>query len=150
MTPQELHEELKALCVEIGPRAEAHVIISNTYMPNGSIQPDGVLGKVRLAASAKDWSKIVPALRAVWEEHRDLHASNLIKGMALAIIRLTAENGECTDQALRVEFAQQDIDRYGEQSAELATEMGGKGPFKIIATGQSNGPDTFTFEEFLT
>lgn len=141
MTPQEIHDELRALCVEIGPKAEAHVIISNTYMPSCSIEPDGLLGKIRLSADAKEWSEIIPALRALWEEHRDLHASNVIKGMALAIIRLTAERGECTDQALRVEFAQQDIDRYGEQSADLATEMGGKGPFKIITTGAGNDPD---------
>lgn len=147
MTPQEIHEELKALCAEISPKAEAHIITSSTYMLACSIEPDGTLGKVRLSAKAKEWSEVVPALRAAWEGHRDLHASNLIKGMALAIIRLTAEHGECTDQALRVEFAQQDIDRYGEQSAELATEMGGKGPFKIIATGQGNGPDAFTFED---
>lgn len=141
MTPQEIHNELKALCAEIGPKAEAHVIISNTYMPSCSIEPDGILGKVRLSADAKEWNGVVPALRAAWEEYRDLHASNTIKGMALAIIRLTAEHGECTDQALRVEFTQQDIDRYGERAAELATEMGGNGPFKIIATGAGNGPD---------
>lgn len=141
MTPQEIHDDLKALCAEIGPKATAHVGLSGTYTLHCSVQPDGYNGKVRLAADVKDWADIIPALRAAWEEHRDLHASNTIRGMALAVIRLTAEHGECTDQALRVEFTQQDIDRYGEQSADLATEMGGKGPFKIIATGQGNGPD---------
>lgn len=145
MTPQEIHDELKALCAEIGPKAEAHVIISNTYMPSCSIEPDGILGKIRLSADAKEWNEIIPALRALWEERRDLHASNVIKGMALAIIRQTAEHGECTDQALRVEFTQQDIDRYGEQSADMATEMGGNGPFKIVITGAGNGPDDYAF-----
>lgn len=148
MTPNELKTDLGALCAEIGPKAEAwaHVNGHHRGTISASIEPDGILGKVRLHVDVSEWGEVVPALRAVWENHRDLHASNTIKGMALAIIRLTAEHGECTDQALRVEFTQHDIDRYGEQSAELATEMGGKGPFKIITTGQSNGPDDYSFK----
>lgn len=150
MTPQEIHEALTALAAEIGPQAHLSVSVGVSKYSNGlngSIYPNGISSSsVNLhTRKAETWEGVIEEMRAAWEQHRDLHASNTIKGMALAIIRLTAEHGECTDQALRVEFGQQEIDLYGEQSAELATEMGGNGPFKIIATGQGNGPDDYAF-----
>ena len=132
-TPPQIMEALKSICAEVGPKAEAHASVSHNGLAGGSLHPDGILGTPRLYVHGHtEWSGVVEALRGKWEEYRDLHAANTIKGMAMAIIRLTAECGECTDGALRCEFTQQEIDRHGEAAADLATEMGANGPFKIV------------------
>ena len=135
----------KAIVAEIGPKAMASVYMAEGDYMHGymsaDLRPEGTLGKVTLTVRFADWSEIIPGLRAAWAEHRELHASNATKGMALAIIRLTAENGECTDSALRCEFVQQEIDCYGDAAAALATEMGGNGPFEIVRLGVGNMPE---------
>ncbi len=139
MSPADVRAALSALCAEVGPKASAWVQISNSLTCSATLYPDDIIGKVTLrSGNLNDWSEAEPALRALWEEHRDLHASNTIKGMALAIIRLTAELDECTDAALRCEFTQQEIERYGDQASDLATEMGGRGPFRIVKLAGAN------------
>lgn len=151
MTPQEIHAELTALAAEIGPKAHLSVqVVFSNYSKglSGHVYPSGV-GSSTVALytkAAETWADVIVEMREAWVAHRDLHVSNATKGMALAIIRLTAENGECTDSALRCEFVQQEIDRYGDAASALATEMGGNGPFKIIATGAGNGPDAYAFK----
>ena len=147
MEPQEIRAELIALAAEIGPKAYLSVSVSvGEYCGptvTGAVYPNGMgVGTVSLHThKSESWADAVAEMRAAWEAHRDLHASNTTKGMALAIIRLTAENGECTDGALRCEFNQQDIDRYGDAAATLATEMGGNGPFEIVRLGVGNMPE---------
>ena len=139
MTPAELMTELRDLAAEVGPKAEAYVHIGGgSPQVCAVLNPDGILGKVRLYVHGEEWADLVQALRVKWEEHRDLHAANIVKSMAIAIIRLTAENGECTDAALRVEFSPQEVERYGTQAETLATEMGANGPFTIVKLASAN------------
>lgn len=141
MTPIELHEGLKALCAEIGGKCEAHIVMSGTYTLSATVKPQGILGKVRLTANVDDWSEVVPALTAAWEEHRALHEANIIREMAIAIIRITMDRDECRDADLRCDFDRQDVGRYADRAAALATEMGGKGPFIVIRTDEGNGAE---------
>lgn len=148
MTPQEVRAELTALAAEIGPKAHLSVSVTASDWSkagaSGIVYPVGVggVGSVSLhTKGCETWQEAIAEMRFRWEEHRDLHASNATKGMALAIIRLTSENGECTDSALRCEFVQQEIDRYGDAAAALATEMGGNGPFEIVRLGVGNMPE---------
>lgn len=132
MTPAEITAAIKTLCSEIGQSADVNISIGSSGMSAG-LWPRGICTDVSLWVHGQtEFEGAIAALRAKWEEHRDLHASNTTKGMALAIIRLTAELGECTDAALRCEFPQSDIDRYGDEATALATEMGGNGPFEIV------------------
>ena len=141
-TAAEVRDGLADLCREIGAKAAAYVQLSNSYSLCATIHPDGILGNVRIQSrDLADWGDVIPALREAWAEHEALHASNTIKAMAIAIIRLTAELGECTDSALRVEFDQTQIDRHGDAAAELATEMGANGPFSIVRLGAGNMPE---------
>jgi len=145
VNPSEILAGLKEIASEVGPNALATVYLAEgDYMrgyASASLHPEGTLGAVTLNVKFTEWSEIIPGLRAAWEEHRDLHSSNKIKSMALAVIRLTAEQGECSDSALRCEFTQQEIDQYGDRAAALATEMGGNGPFEIVRYGVGNMPE---------
>lgn len=144
MIPSEVIAEIKVLTDEIGPKALATVLLmTGDYTPgslSATLYPNGMLGKVQLSVKFTQWNEVAPNLRAAWDQHRDLHANNVIKAMAVAVITLTAEHGECSDSALRAEFTQQDIERYGDRAAALATEMGGNGPFEIVRYGAGNMP----------
>jgi len=141
---QELAADLHALCVEVGGECGAHILLMVGQYHNGNptftavLEPKGTMGKVRLSAPVYELADAAPALRAMWDEHKDLHASNTIKSMAFAIIRLTAEQGECTDAALRAEFDAREVADYGDRAADLATEMGGNGPFRVIRLTGAN------------
>lgn len=139
MNATELHEGLKALCAMIGEKCEAHIVMSGSYKLIATVEPLGIMGRVRLTANVSEWDEVIPALTAKWEEHRELHEQGVIRNMAMAIIRITMERDECRDADLRCDFSHQDIDGYAERAASLATEMGGKGPFMVIRTDTGNG-----------
>ena len=139
----DVYEGLTALCDSIGPDATSNVMLMcGTYHRKGELsvglEPKGYNGKVRLSAQVGSLEEVVPAITAEWEKHKELHAANTIKSMAIAIIRLTTELGECTDASLRCEFAAMEIDEYGNAAADLATEMGGRGPFRIVRLTGAN------------
>ncbi len=78
--------------------------------------------------------------REKWDELREEHYRRTISAMALEIIRLTDENGEATDAALRSAGYDGDLVRiYGKRAAERATEMAGRGPFTLKTLGGDNG-----------
>jgi hypothetical protein len=143
MTPAELLAGLKSLAIEVGPKASANIYLAEGDYMSGhataNLRPEGTLGKVSLSIKFSSWDEILPGLRAKWEEHRDLHEANIIREMAMAIIRITMDRDECRDADLRCDFDRQDVGRYADRAAALATEMGGKGPFIVIRTDEGNG-----------
>ncbi|WP_416877941.1 hypothetical protein [Litorimonas sp.] len=62
-----------------------------------------------------------------------------IRAMAIKIIEVTFDKGQCTDRDLRLfDFPQIIIERSGDKAAALATEMGNGGPFEIVSTQIAN------------
>lgn len=129
---------LDALAAEIGEKAYVSISLNagqNTV--RGVIYPQGTLDKVHLYAEAATFGEIVSALRLVWADHSTLHGENITREIALAIIRITFDRGECTDAALRVEFGS-DAETFGARALEKANAMADSGPFTIINTGTGN------------
>jgi len=59
--------------------------------------------------------------------------------MALAIIRITADTGGCSDAALRADgFDDAEIARLGGDAVGTADAVASNGPFSIVAVAQSN------------
>lgn len=87
---------------------------------------------------ADTWRELLDLTAAKLAEHADLHAANTIRSMALKIIEITADQGECTDAALRAEFDAGDIRRHGEAACAAATEMANNGPFSIVKLSGAN------------
>ena len=145
MTPAELLTGLKELAADVGPKALTKIYIAEGEYMSGhataSLRPEGTLGKVNLSIKFSAWDEILPGLRAAWDEHRELHEANIIREMAMAIIRITMDRDECRDADLRCDFDRQDVGRYADRAAALATEMGGKGPFVVIRTDEGNGAE---------
>jgi hypothetical protein len=56
-----------------------------------------------------------------------------IRKMALAIIDVTEDQGECPEASLRLrDFLPRDILRYHAEACELATKMAAGGPFAVL------------------
>jgi len=102
------------------------------------IYPLGLLGKVTLQASGDTYRELLADCEAKWAAHSDLHAANTIREMALAIIAITADQGECTDAALRAKFDAADVRRHGDAACAQATEMASNGPFSIVTMSGAN------------
>lgn len=144
MTPQEANKEFKAISKEIGPKSWVSVSLSfDRGISAGalycSVYPQGVTGSCAFTVFAESFADLVVATRAKWEEHGVKYRQQRTRKMALAIIRITAEIGHCTDAALRQEFAGDEVTRYGADACTEADTMAGKGPFAIVSLGGANG-----------
>ena len=140
MTPIEIRDALRMLRSRVGREA----FIDLTISPNGGkpitgvIYPDGIIKDCAVRIEADDWPEAITLMNERWNVARDSLQAEKIKAMALAIIRLIAEQGACTDRALRCEFDDADVIAYGERAAELANSMAANGPFSITRDGAAN------------
>lgn len=137
MTPKEIYEAVKALREEIGPKAVVSLDIGgNDFHDDKPIwaycKPVGHgVESPTISEWVEDWSDGLEIIRTRWAEMSERAHAETIKKMALAIIRITAEQGECTDAALRAEFHAADCERHGDAACEMANEMASNGPFLV-------------------
>jgi hypothetical protein len=142
MSPLEIQSHLKALAAHVGPKADVSVFMglrwdhaTLTILPSG----DFIKDKARFSIEGTDWEELFRDAYAKWDEVSGVYDAKIVRDMALAIIRLTAELGKCSDGALRMEFAAEDIAKFGDRAAASANEMAANGPFSIVKTGDGNG-----------
>lgn len=147
MTPLEIKAAVVALREEIGPQCSVSFDIKsgrydseddpaiNFYcwpIGSGSDKPF-------INGRADTWHDALDAVRREWAEISADVAKDVTRNMALAIIRITADIGGCTDAALRAdEFTEEDIEVYGAEACTMADEMASNGPFKITALAGAN------------
>lgn len=143
MTPTEAHREIMKFRDEIGGEADIYIGI-NVHGISGTIYPDGIVGNTHQityrADDVADIASIIAGMRALWDESSGRLRRELIRKMALEIITITADQGRCSDAALRMKFKANDIKRYGPQAVEEANSIAGRGPFSIEVTGGRNAP----------
>jgi hypothetical protein len=134
MNAKELQAAVREFRREIGPKSDVSMFLSeySEDAVSASIHPFGMLSsKGYIRVTADDWAAALAKLKAEWAKYSDEHRRQTVKSMALAIIRLTTEIGECTDAALRAEFDAGAVASLGDEACTLADEMAGKGPFRI-------------------
>lgn len=142
MIATELHSELAAIKRDVGPHAYVSLSITAdegerpVYIciyPYGMVRNEGYV-HVRCA----DFEEALHKIRAKWTAYKERFSKTITRKMALAIIRLTDEFGECRDAALRDEFDPGQIASFGKEACQLANTMASKGPFAIIAMVGAN------------
>lgn len=121
--------------LDMGPYGKPSGVLRATFWPNGLTASTG---RTQFGVAADSYRELLAASEAAWAERSDLHATNTIREMALAIISITADLGECTDAALRAKFDGADVTRYGDRACEAATEMASNGPFSIVKLSGAN------------
>lgn len=146
MNPTEARAAFDALRDSISGVAEVHVNLQNyRFRTDGpalscSIYPDGMSRGRCFSVEADDFAALAQAAQAKWDEHCDVHRQRTIRKMALEIIQITAEFGECTDAALRgTTFTADEVARYGADACADATAIAANGPFSIVTHGGANG-----------
>jgi hypothetical protein len=143
LTHAEAAEAFMAFARSIGSACDLMVHLSRRVTDSvlsAQIYTKGIArnGGATLYAKGDSYRELLAACEAKWAEHSDLHGSNVIREMALAIISITADLGECTDAALRAKFDAADVARYGDRACEQATEMASNGPFSIVKLAGAN------------
>lgn len=130
----------RAFSKEVGPEAYLHLSfnVSDRYGRRTaaltlSVYPDGISKQSAFSVSGEDYAEIIETARAKWSEFSDTHAARTVREMALAIIRITADMGECTDAALRQEFDAAKVARFGGRAIADANEIASNGPFEIVS-----------------
>lgn len=73
-----------------------------------------------------------------WAEMSARVKEQQLKKLALAIIRITHEQGMCTDAALRAEFTTRELEMFSEGALQLANRMAENGPFRIVELAGAN------------
>lgn len=145
-TPAEMAAALREFCDEIGPNADSYASINTSryYSKPGlpcslSLYPNGITGNGEtVSCNAATWREALSDVKDIWAERSDQRALNTIRSMALRIISITTDQGECSDAALRAEFEARDVIRYGERACAEANEMAGRGPFSIVTLRGAN------------
>ena len=142
MTAHEYRAATKALTELIGPVAEVWTYMNSSGpLFRACLYSRGVgRGDYDFSVQGDTLSDVHKSVTDKWAEYSEAHRARTIRKMALAIISITAELGECTDAALRNcgEFDPGQISAYGEQACNDANEIAGKGPFSIVAMGGAN------------
>jgi hypothetical protein len=137
------HEAIK-LERELGPSTELFIMINtrNWSADKGPIScgiyPRGVGQDRALTIYASSWEEMFTEVRSEWAKHSEKARRNIIRKMALEIIRLTAE-GNCTDSALRGnKFSSEEVAEYGAEACEDANQIASNGPFVIAMIKNAN------------
>lgn len=142
MTPQEIQTALREIRTDAGAYAyiSMHVDgddraepVSIALYPYGLTKDEGYLG-----VAAATFESALERLRKAWTKQREEFRRKVTRKMALAIIRITDQFGECSDAALRDEFDHAKVRSLGEEACALANTMAGKGPFQITTVRGAN------------
>lgn len=135
MTVAEVQAELAVLRKEFPKTA---YINADVYGDRVTVRvyPKEITGADCVKGEAKsDFAEAFADLRAKWAKRKASDDVEMIRSMALEIIRITAERGQCDAFALRADkFSQEDVDTYGERAVADANEIASNGPFSIITS----------------
>lgn len=146
MTPTEIKAALAEIRDEGSQNAyiSLDISISRHRGDSGisaSFYPEDITGKHSVRAEGESFEEVILNLRAKWDEAKNLADRNTIRKMALSIIEITTDRGECSDAALRgAGFYQGQIDRMGPLACNEATRLAAGGPFAIVASAGANAP----------
>lgn len=145
-THAEASEAFRAFAESVGPKAQVYVSIDSHTGPwlrkanprpplNAAFYSDGIGGRsnqARVDVNAHTYRELLAELQAGWAERAEGVSAELVRAIALQIICIAADEGQCSEAALALHFAPSDIRRLGDRACEEATRIGGNGPFSIV------------------
>lgn len=146
LSPAEIVAAIRTLGLEVGPRAYCSVSISTSSDSRGSVMgvcyPDGMgydKNRPQFYVYADTFRDVVAKLTEGWCERSEIYRADTIKKMAVTIITITYDIGECSDNALRGSgFDASEVKRFSAAACELANTMAERGPFTVLTLDNSN------------
>lgn len=134
MAPHEIASKLRAFEKMVGPKAKAYLNVDSRNMKPiyFSLYSRGMVENSTLNFEADTFEECFATAETKWAECSDRFRHETVRKMALAIIRITADQGECTDAALRADgFDAADLLAYSKGAVEDANKIASNGPFSI-------------------
>jgi len=140
-----IRDALRELADDAGPQAWIDCDINPSRGAKGFVgaclYPNGITGRgdhcVRVFADT--FLEAVEKLERAWEARKSLADKHTIRKMALAVIEISTDQGECSDAALRgAGFSHHQVAAMGEAACAEATRLAAGGPFSIVQTAGSN------------
>lgn len=145
MTPVEARKAFQDFQKSVGQEAHVSLFMNVDYFYREKaigvfLYPLGMTHKRgHVRADGDTFEEALDAIKAVWADAGDRYRAERIRKMALAIIRITAEQGACTDAALRAdEFTDDEVGRYSEDAVADANAIASNGPFSIQRIAGAN------------
>lgn len=144
MTPDEAKIAFREFERTVGPEAWISVSLTHdvSYADGSlscSVYPTGVTHRMAFQVFADDFPSLLDKAQEKWREHGVEFRRQSVRKMALAIIRITADVGHCTDAALRTEFTAAEVAAFSADAVKDANVIADKGPFEIVMLGGANG-----------
>lgn len=142
MTPKEYAAAANALSKRMGANLSIHTYVADRDtgdVLSAAVYRDWPRRDMEFRVVADDFVALLVAVEVKWKDHEAQFRRQITRKMALAIMRITAEHDHCTDAALRQEFSDEEVKRFGSDACADANTIAGKGPFEIITLGGANG-----------
>lgn len=140
--------ELEAFRNEVGDGAEIDAVFivgwcfnGNTFHCTLTVDRRVSCGdQVRFSRAHENIADFIPEARAWWNERKSKLNAEKIRRMALAVIEVTADKGECLPADLRARsFSDAEIKSFGTLACEEAQRLADAGPFSISDGNTGNG-----------
>lgn len=138
MDPRKIQERLEILRGSVGDRAYCSASYDDSGPPcRIHIYPNGICASGRDAElntrlTAETWADAFTLADEKWAERKANHRASTIRRIALTIIKITADRGECKDADLRMaDFSDSEISELGQDACEDANTIASNGPFAI-------------------
>jgi hypothetical protein len=141
LTIAEARAAFRSLSAEINPRADVFVSVNGGTTGSdlrATVYPEGMTRSASFPIFGDTWRELLDAARSEWAKRSATYNAATIRAMALKIIEVTADIGECTDRALRADFGLGDVERFAEAAAEQANALAAGGPFSVTITSGAN------------
>lgn len=137
-TALELRNELRKIAALLKPKACLFMGVAvgeySSPQPTLSIYPNDIIdGGKHEFFKGSTFDEVLAAGMAWTKAYAPTPHNALIRRMALAIIEITDEHGECTSALLRAKtFSADEIKRHHAEACVRAGEMAGNAPFSVI------------------
>lgn len=134
MTAEDVHAELKKLCVTVGSGASASMFlytVVDRYRCKISIHPGNHQPDADFTGTS--WPEAFAAAYAWVGTHKQVRRNNIIRKMALSIIEITDEHGSCAEARLKAAaFTREEITEFHQPACARASEMCASAPFSVL------------------
>lgn len=142
MTPKEYRAAIKEFTRQIDgrrPCVTTYINRDGEFVMDASVYTDWPMSERVFEVEANDFDELLILLKDKWESYKETNRTRTIRKMALAIIRITAELGECTDAALRADvFSAEEVARYASDACADADKIASNGPFSVTRAAKAN------------
>lgn len=137
LTTAEALAELKSFVHSIGEAATLSIALypfnPDSHPVHWVLLPDGYgEGAWRMTGDTETLGSALAEARARYANEQADREREIIRRLAMTIISITYEHGECTDAALRIAGSSKAlIEKFGAAACLVANAIAGSGPFSI-------------------